>query len=81
MVGEVSVMMKLYECHNGFMGYAPVRVLVVASSEEEARELARDAFRNEGESEIHGSRYWSDIEVELLCDDLDASWVGEVNDG
>ena len=81
-------MMKLYECHNGFMGYAPVRVLVVASSKKKAKALASEAFKKDAE-EINGrltkpmypSRYWENVEANMLCSDLSCPWTGEVNDG
>ena len=73
--------MKLYKCYNGYRGYSKVRVLVVAPSEEEAKELAAESFKKDQESRIHGSSYWSDLEVELLCDDLSQSWASGVSDG
>ncbi|TFI48186.1 hypothetical protein E4O93_09070 [Diaphorobacter sp. DS2] len=60
--------MKYYEATNGFMGYSYVRCNVYANDEEEALELAREAFKSTDDARIIGEGYYRNIELELLLD-------------
>jgi len=68
--------MKLYRAYNGYTGFSAVHVIVVAESETQAAELAANSFKVEGERKCD-ERYWQNIEVELLCDDLTCPFVTE----
>lgn len=59
--------MQLYEATNGFMGESYVRCLVWANNEQEATEIARKAFKEDGERS-YPERYWTNIELELIVD-------------
>lgn len=73
--------MKLYRVYNGFMGEGLVRVIVVAESEQQAREMASEALKREGETR-YGKRYYEPqrLEVELLTDDLTKPYASEATD-
>lgn len=60
--------MKLYEASNGFMGFSSVTCLVWANDETEGMELAEKAFKETEEAELHGEKYWNNIELELIVD-------------
>jgi len=63
--------MNLYEVTNGYTGYAYVRVYVWATNEEQALEIAQEAFRKENERDYderhrHKSKYWQNLECRHL---------------
>jgi len=70
--------MKLYEVTNGFTGFSYVRVLIVASDEKSALELARKEY--EKESKGYKESYYTNLTAELLCDDTSKDWTWEVTD-
>ena len=74
--------MKLYRVYNGYMGFGPVHVLVIADSNNQARGLASEAFKKVG-GERYGESYYrpSKLEVELITDDLSKLFVREVDEG
>lgn len=75
--------MKLYEATNGYMGFSYVRCLVYAKSYEEALDMAKKHFKEDGLrglSKKHKS-YWEDVELELILDtDTDDSFCTEITD-
>lgn len=71
--------MKLFKVFNGYVGQGPVNILVCCENKKQALELAGDAFRDRSEI-AHSKDFWLNLEAELLCDDLDKSWVGEIED-
>lgn len=72
--------MKLYLVYNGFMGFVAVRVLVVAESEQQARELAAPRF--EARRGWQGPEYSNParFDVELVLDRLDRPWASDAED-
>ncbi len=56
--------MNLYRVSNGYIGFAPINVLIVVANEERALELAREKFKSE--SERYGEAYYSNLKAELL---------------
>lgn len=82
--------MNLYRVWNGWVGAGAIRVLVVASDEDRARELATDRFRERAEAmnrmtarpdeSMIGESYWTDLDVEVLTEGLDEEWAGEVSE-
>lgn len=74
--------MKLYRVYNGYMGFGPVHVLVIANTKKLARELASEAFKKVG-GERYGEPYYrpSKLEIELITDDLSKTFVSEVDEG
>jgi len=72
--------MNLYEITNGYTGFSYVRCLVVADSDERAKELAIPKFKEAGVNERQNERYWTNLDANLLIEDLSGEYVGEVND-
>lgn len=74
--------MQLYEATNGFVGYSHVRCLVWANDKQEALELARKAFKEEGEGK-YPEEYWTNVKLDLILDtDVDKEpFYTEPNDG
>ena len=60
--------LKFFEATNGFNGYSYVRCFVWANDENEALELAEEAFKETEEATTHGESYWKNIELTLLVD-------------
>nr|WP_158327645.1 hypothetical protein [Brevibacillus laterosporus] len=58
--------MKLWEVTNGFMGYSYCHVIAIADTEERAKELASEKFKERASSE--NERFWTNLEVECLGD-------------
>lgn len=56
--------MNLYRVSNGYMGFVPISVLIVAANEERVLALAREKFKSE--SERYGEVYYSNLKAELL---------------
>jgi len=81
--------MKLYQVENGWQGSAMVRCLIIAPDEATALQLAEIQYRQAAPHdmakddllEMGVESYYNKLEVELLCDDTTAVWVGEVNSG
>ncbi len=70
--------MKLYQITNGWHGCSYVRVLCIAESEDDALKQATPKFKNAGKN--HPKRYWEELKVEVLCDNVFNPWCGEVSD-
>lgn len=77
----------LYEVTNGYQGYVPVSVEVMARNEKEAFGAASVAFRHHsqnraqalGEKFGYSSDYWLDLKVSLVAENAGTSeWIGEV---
>ena len=68
--------MKLFRATNGYIGFSDVHCYVVAESEERARELATDKFK---EVELYKENYWNDLEIEYICD-CDKEFATDVSD-
>lgn len=79
--------MKLFEVTNGWCGESYVYVLVIASSEAEAMELAseklhKDAFYDWGDKrQRYNDSYWKDLKATVLCEDVSVPWAGNVSGG
>lgn len=69
--------MKLYRVDNGFVGCSDVHIIIVAENERQALDLAREKFKKE---KPYNENYWSNLEAELLCDDLTKVYVGKINE-
>ena len=67
--------MKLYQVYNGFMGFGPIFVIVIAKNKKDAERLARDKFKEGGPSA--GKLYWNNLKVELLTDRVNSEYVSE----
>jgi len=88
--------MNLYNIYNGYQGDGPVHVIVIAESEQQAKELASEAFKKNALREkvvspfdtpfikeqyyIYPENYWTDLEVDLLYHINDESFVSEIFD-
>ncbi len=79
---------KLWRVTNGYVGYSTVHVLVVAETEERAKALAAQRYKQDSD-EMARKGYtpyppgYYDIrkmQAELLCDDLTHEWVSDVFD-
>jgi len=62
---------KLYAVYNGYQGYEPVHVMVVADSEERAVQLASAELKKEATvngKPIYEEDYWTELEANCLFD-------------
>lgn len=64
--------MKLYYVRNDFLGYNYVHVLVVAESEQQARQLGSDALKAATDEHHNDASYWepTGLRVEVILDDV-----------
>lgn len=69
-------MLNLYLVYNGFVGCGPVRIGVVAHSEERAIELAREVCKKEYDS--YGVDFWNKkkLDCELYIQDVSREIAG-----
>ena len=82
--------MKLWEVTNGFMGNGYIRILIIARTRKRALELASDAFKKDAENSglnvsystqsPYPESYWTNLEADLLCGDVDNEYIGHIND-
>ncbi|GIO63567.1 hypothetical protein [Paenibacillus cineris] len=70
--------MKLYQVYNGYNGYGPVHVTVIANNEEEAKALASTKLKENGTR--YSESYWLNLEVVLLSDDTSVPFVSNIED-
>lgn len=67
--------MQIYSITNGYVGDGIVKVLVCANSEKRALELAKQKFKKELKKE----KYYNNLEVLDVFDNLGEEWTSEVN--
>ena len=82
--------MKLWEVTNGFMGNGYLSVLIIARTKKRALELAGDAFKKDADNgglnlsysdkPRYPESYWTNLEAELLCGDVNNEYVGYITD-
>lgn len=81
--------MKLWEVTNGYIADSYVRVLVVAETEERAIELASEKLEEGShyycrilEKTIYKypEEYWTDLEAEVIFEDLATENIGRVQE-
>jgi hypothetical protein len=70
--------MRLYEVCNGYRGYGPVHVLVIAPDEEYALALAAERLQSCAIAESYDDDYWEALTCRLLCDDVTQEWASTV---
>jgi len=61
------------------MGNGSVNVLVVASTEERALELAKDKFKEDAITHQKSDNYYKNLEVEMICN-TDNEYIGQIED-
>lgn len=71
--------MKLYAVTNGWFNDIEVYCLVVAASQAEAVEAARQRFMEEALSREYPATYWETLAVNVLCEDLTRAWSSPVS--
>ncbi len=81
-------MLNLYGVENGWVGETATHVLVIATGESHAIDLARSKFRFAAEkhdsdplfrrSEDYGEGYWNELRADLLLEDVNRTWASEV---
>jgi hypothetical protein len=78
--------MKLYIAYNGYTGDTAVHVIVLAKNEKQAYELASKKLEEASlytnsltgkSTHIYDENYWTNLEIELLCNDLSKQYVSE----
>lgn len=72
--------MKLWAVYNGWIGWSDVHVLVIAPDEERAKALASEVLRRDAQNRRnpYPESYWTNLEAELLCEDVTQEWVSEI---
>jgi hypothetical protein len=66
--------MKVYEVTNGYIGCSYFRAIVVAGTEEQAKEIAEPLFKNEAKSEysdeyIYKEKFWKNLRANVIIED------------
>ncbi|MGR6765365.1 hypothetical protein ACU1JV_26715 [Paenibacillus sp. T2-29] len=72
--------MRLYRAYNQYTGDAPIHVIVIADSDEEASSLAAKQFKADERSKRHDASWWNNIQVELLHESCEDSFVSELSE-
>ena len=74
--------MRLFEVTNGYMGESYIRLLVICDTLKRAKDIARPLYKEKYEDNPYKStKYWENIEVTELCDDVSKEWCNEITDG
>jgi hypothetical protein len=72
--------MKLYIVKNGYIGEGEIYTIVIAENEVRAIEIAYKKFKEESDKYNKPEEYYTDLTIELLCDDTSKEYASEVSD-